>query len=117
MPEFARVVIGRGEAPAGALVVDPAQVWFISRDERLVGGAAVQARKGRPRGGCTARGRRSRGGAAVWRRTMNRTTDVIVIGGGAVGLSIALELAKRRVGVTVLDRGALAGEASTRNGG
>src|SRR5438552_19166281 len=37
MPEFARVVIGRGEAPAGALVVDPAQLWFISRDERLVG--------------------------------------------------------------------------------
>jgi sarcosine oxidase subunit beta len=48
---------------------------------------------------------------------MNRTTDVIVIGAGAVGLSIARELAKRAVGVTVLDRGALAGEASTRNGG
>jgi len=37
VPEFARIVIGRGEASAGTLVVDPAQVWFISRVDRLVG--------------------------------------------------------------------------------
>src|SRR5438128_6544507 len=48
---------------------------------------------------------------------MTRSADVVVIGGGAVGLSIALQLAKRRIAVTLVERGALAGEASTRNGG
>ena len=37
MPEFARIVIGGGDAPAGTLVVDPARVWFLSREDRLVG--------------------------------------------------------------------------------
>src|SRR5437762_8884455 len=37
MAEFARIVIGRGDAPAGTLVVDPAHVWFLSLDDRLVG--------------------------------------------------------------------------------
>jgi len=48
---------------------------------------------------------------------LTSSADVVVIGGGAVGLSIAMQLAKRRIGVMVLDRGPLAGEASTRNGG
>ena len=30
-------MIGRGDAPAGTLVVDPAEVWFLSREDRLVG--------------------------------------------------------------------------------
>ena len=37
MPEFERVVIGRGDAPARTLVVAPAQVWFLSLEDRLVG--------------------------------------------------------------------------------
>ncbi len=37
MAEFERIVIGRGDAPTGTLVVDPAQVWFLSLEERLVG--------------------------------------------------------------------------------
>ena len=48
---------------------------------------------------------------------MSATRDVVVIGGGVVGLCIAGELAGRGVHVTVVDAGAIAGAASSRNGG
>ena len=44
-------------------------------------------------------------------------SDVVVIGGGFTGLSAALELATRRVSVTLLEAGRIAGQASGRNGG
>ena len=44
-----------------------------------------------------------------------RTTTVVVIGGGIVGLMAALTLAERGVAVTVLDKGRLVGEQSSRN--
>lgn len=44
-------------------------------------------------------------------------TDVAIIGGGFTGLSAALAFAKRGAKVTVLEAGALASEASGRNGG
>jgi hypothetical protein len=37
MAEFERIVIGRGDASTGMLVVDPAQVWFLSLEDHLVG--------------------------------------------------------------------------------
>ena len=42
-------------------------------------------------------------------------TSVVVIGGGIVGLTTALTLAERGVRVTVLEKGRLAGEQSSRN--
>ena len=42
-------------------------------------------------------------------------TDVVVIGGGIVGLSTALCLAERGVAVTVIEKGRIAGEQSSRN--
>jgi glycine/D-amino acid oxidase-like deaminating enzyme len=44
-------------------------------------------------------------------------TDVAVIGGGFTGLSTALTLAKRGIGVTVLEAARLLSAASGRNGG
>lgn len=43
------------------------------------------------------------------------TTSVVVIGGGIVGLMAALTLAERGVAVTVLEKGRLLGEQSSRN--
>jgi len=43
--------------------------------------------------------------------------DVVVIGAGIVGTSTALTLAERGVGVVVLERGSVAGEASGLNAG
>ncbi len=42
-------------------------------------------------------------------------TTVVVIGGGIVGLSAALTLAERGIAVTVIEKGTLAGEQSSRN--
>ena len=47
--------------------------------------------------------------------TLPNSTDVVVIGGGLVGLMAALCLAERGIGVTVLDKGRIAGEQSSRN--
>ncbi|MEI8401667.1 MAG: FAD-binding oxidoreductase [Alcaligenaceae bacterium] len=44
-------------------------------------------------------------------------SDVIVIGGGIAGLSIAYFLAMRNIRVTLLEKGQLAGEQSSRNWG
>lgn len=44
-----------------------------------------------------------------------RSTSVVVVGGGIVGLTTALTLAERGVSVTVLEKGRIAGEQSSRN--
>lgn len=44
-------------------------------------------------------------------------TDIAVIGAGYAGLSVALELARNGIGVTVIEKGAFGSGASTRNGG
>ncbi len=46
-----------------------------------------------------------------------READVVIIGGGITGCSVAWELAKRRQKVIVLEKGHLASEGSGRNGG
>jgi len=46
-----------------------------------------------------------------------KTWDVIVAGGGVIGLSLAWELRKRGASVLVLERGELGGEASSAAGG
>lgn len=43
------------------------------------------------------------------------STTVAIIGGGIVGLTAALELAERGIPVTVLEKGRIAGEQSSRN--
>jgi glycine oxidase len=49
--------------------------------------------------------------------TIPRTSDVLVIGGGIVGCAVARELAASGRRVTVLDRGAIGGEASSAAAG
>jgi glycine/D-amino acid oxidase-like deaminating enzyme len=44
-------------------------------------------------------------------------TDVVIVGGGIVGVASAYELAKRGVRVTLLEKGAVASEQSGRNWG
>ncbi|MGI9331944.1 MAG: NAD(P)/FAD-dependent oxidoreductase [Gammaproteobacteria bacterium] len=46
-----------------------------------------------------------------------RRTSVAIIGGGIVGACTALELAERGVDVTLLEKGVIAGEQSSRNWG
>ncbi len=50
-------------------------------------------------------------------RPLPDTTDVVVIGGGYTGINAARELARRGVGVTLLEANTLGWGASTRNGG
>ncbi|WP_116134089.1 FAD-binding oxidoreductase [Tropicimonas sp. IMCC34043] len=44
-----------------------------------------------------------------------KSTTVVVIGGGIVGMTAALNLAERGIPVTVLEKGRVAGEQSSRN--
>jgi glycine/D-amino acid oxidase-like deaminating enzyme len=48
---------------------------------------------------------------------MERASDVVVIGGGIVGSAIAYQLARRGVGVVLVERNEIAGEQSGRNWG
>ncbi|MEM1005036.1 MAG: FAD-dependent oxidoreductase, partial [Pseudomonadota bacterium] len=46
-----------------------------------------------------------------------KTVDVVVIGGGIIGTSTALELAERGASVLLCEKGQIAGEQSSRNWG
>jgi glycine oxidase len=48
---------------------------------------------------------------------MPATSDVVIVGGGVIGCGIAYELARRGMGVTVVDRGEIGGEASRASAG
>ena len=48
---------------------------------------------------------------------MTSSPDVLVVGGGAIGLGIAWRLAQRGARVTLIDRGPMAGEASSHAAG
>jgi glycerol-3-phosphate dehydrogenase len=54
--------------------------------------------------------------AAAFRAPLPHTAEVVVVGGGASGCSIAHQLAKRGVDVLLLEAGDLAQGASGRNG-
>src|SRR3954465_8698671 len=44
-------------------------------------------------------------------------TDIVVIGGGIIGTSAALELAERGISVVLCEKGTIAAEQSSRNWG
>lgn len=48
---------------------------------------------------------------------MVKTWDVVIVGGGVIGLSVAWEVRKRGASVVVVERGELGGEASSAAGG
>lgn len=50
-------------------------------------------------------------------RSQPARADVVVVGGGIVGVSTALELAERGLSVVVCEKGVVAGEQSSRNWG
>ena len=50
-------------------------------------------------------------------RTLPQTADVVVIGGGIIGVSTALVLAERGLRVVLCEKGVLGGEQSSRNWG
>jgi glycine/D-amino acid oxidase-like deaminating enzyme len=45
------------------------------------------------------------------------SADVVIVGGGIIGVSTALELAERGISVVVCEKGIVAGEQSSRNWG
>lgn len=49
--------------------------------------------------------------------SLPKTVDVVVIGGGIIGASTALELAERGLSVLLCEKGQIAGEQSSRNWG
>jgi len=46
-----------------------------------------------------------------------RSTDVVVIGAGIIGVAAALTLAERGIAVVLIEKGVIAGEQSSRNWG
>ncbi|KRB55039.1 PTS sugar transporter subunit IID [Rhizobium sp. Root708] len=46
-----------------------------------------------------------------------KSSDVVIIGGGVIGVTTALFLAKRNISVTLLEKGRIAAEQSSRNWG
>ena len=46
-----------------------------------------------------------------------KAADVVIIGGGIIGVSAALYLARRRISVAVVEKGRIGGEQSSRNWG
>lgn len=50
-------------------------------------------------------------------KTLPARSDIIIIGGGIIGITTALELAERSHEVTILEKGIIAGEQSSRNWG
>jgi glycine/D-amino acid oxidase-like deaminating enzyme len=46
-----------------------------------------------------------------------KTSDVVIIGGGVIGVATALFLARRNISVTLLEKGRIAAEQSSRNWG
>lgn len=46
-----------------------------------------------------------------------KTSDVVIIGGGVIGVTTALFLAKRNISVTLIEKGRIAAEQSSRNWG
>jgi glycine oxidase len=58
-----------------------------------------------------------RGALRCYAATVRRAPDVLVIGGGVIGCAVAHALAVRGVEVTLVDRGALGGEASSAAAG
>ncbi len=49
--------------------------------------------------------------------TLPKAVDVVIIGGGIIGITTALELAERGISVAVCEKGVIAGEQSARNWG
>lgn len=47
--------------------------------------------------------------------TPPKTSEIVVIGGGIVGVTTALFLARRNISVTLLEKGRIAGKQSSRN--
>src|SRR5579871_3935702 len=43
---------------------------------------------------------------------MSRSADVVIVGGGVIGLSVAWELVRAGVGVVLLERGQIGGQAT-----
>lgn len=56
-------------------------------------------------------------GAMTSMTTAGLSADVVVVGGGVIGMSVALALAERGAAVTVVERDALGGSASWAGGG
>ena len=48
---------------------------------------------------------------------MNKTTDVVIIGGGVIGSAIAYYLRKSNIDVTILEQGDIGGQASSAAAG
>ena len=46
-----------------------------------------------------------------------KTSEVVIIGGGVIGVTTALFLARRNISVTLLEKGRIAAEQSSRNWG